>query len=89
MVDFCSLTNVYCYNSDYIQQFKNSLLLAVLKGSKLMQLKLDATQSKIAGTKDFYVNTYGRIRAVTQSPEGKIYICTSNGSDDKIIEIAK
>lgn len=76
------------YNSDYIPQFKNSLLLAVLKGSKLMQLKLDATQSKIIGTKDFYVNTYGRIRAVTQSPGGKIYICTSNGSDDKIIEMA-
>ncbi|MDQ0639759.1 glucose/arabinose dehydrogenase [Pedobacter sp. W3I1] len=77
------------YNSDYIPQFKNSLLLAVLKGTKLMQLKLDDAQTKITGTKDFYVNTYGRIRAVCQSPEGKIYICTSNGSDDKIVEIAK
>ncbi|WP_293310054.1 PQQ-dependent sugar dehydrogenase [Pedobacter sp. UBA5917] len=77
------------YNNNYIPQFKNSLLLAVLKGTKLMQLKLDETQSKITGTKDFYVSTYGRIRAVCQSPEGKIYICTSNGSDDKIVEIAK
>ena len=77
------------YNSNYIPQFKNSLLLAVLKGTKLIQLKLDAGQTKITATKDFYVNAYGRIRAVTQSPEGKIYICTSNGSDDKIIEIAK
>ncbi|MFD2581020.1 PQQ-dependent sugar dehydrogenase [Pedobacter vanadiisoli] len=77
------------YNNDYIPQFKNSLLLAVLKGTKLMQLKLDDTQTKITATKDFYVNTYGRIRAVCQSPEGKIYICTSNGSDDKIVEIAK
>ena len=77
------------YNSDYIPQFKNSLLLAVLKGTKLMQLKLDDAQTKITGTKDFYINTYGRIRAVCQSPDGKIYICTSNGSDDKIVEIAK
>ena len=77
------------YNSNYIPQFKNSLLLAVLKGSKLMQLKLDDTQSKIMGTKDFYVNGFGRLRAVCQSPEGKIYICTSNGSNDKIIEITK
>ncbi|TCD08414.1 PQQ-dependent sugar dehydrogenase [Pedobacter frigidisoli] len=77
------------YNSNYIPQFKNSLLLAVLKGTKLMQLKLDDSQSKITETKDFYVNTYGRIRAVCQSPEGKIYICTSNGSDDKIVEISK
>ncbi|QIL41481.1 PQQ-dependent sugar dehydrogenase [Pedobacter sp. HDW13] len=77
------------YNSDYIPQFKNSLLLAVLKGTKLMQLHLDAAQTKITGTKDFYVNTYGRVRAVCQSPEGKVYICTSNGTDDKIVEIAK
>jgi len=102
---FCSLNNVAeplinwtptiapsglaYYNSDYIPQFKNSLLLAVLKGTKLMQLKLDDGQTKITATKDFYVNTYGRIRAVCQSPEGKIYLCTSNGSDDKIVEIAK
>lgn len=77
------------YNSNYIPQFKNSLLLAVLKGSKLVQLKLDESQSKIVGTKDFYVNSFGRLRAVCQSPEGKIYICTSNGSNDKIIEITK
>jgi len=77
------------YNADYIPQFKNSLLLAVLKGTKLMQLKLDETQSKIVGTKDFYVNEFGRIRAVCQSPEGKIYICTSNNNNDRIIEITK
>lgn len=77
------------YNSDYIPQLKNSLLLALLKGSKLMQLKLDDSQTKIIGTKDFYVNEYGRLRAICQSPSGKIYICTSNGGDDKIVEISK
>jgi len=77
------------YTSDYIPQFKNSLLLAVLKNTKLMQLKLDNAQTKIEGTKDFFVNTYGRMRDVCVSPEGKIYICTSNGTDDKIIEIYK
>ena len=54
-----------------------------------MQLKLDDAQTKIDGTKDFFVNTYGRMRDVCVSPEGKIYVCTSNGSDDKIIEIYK
>ena len=77
------------YNSNYIPQFKNSLLLALLKDSKLMQLTLNADQTKIETTKSFYVNEFGRLRAVCQSPEGKIYICTSNGSNDKIIEIAK
>lgn len=82
-------SGVAYYNSNYIPQFKNSLLLAVLKNTKLMQLKLDDTQTKIDGTKDFFVNTYGRMRDVCVSPEGKIYVCTSNGSDDKIIEIYK
>ncbi|KQS34453.1 sorbosone dehydrogenase family protein [Pedobacter sp. Leaf194] len=77
------------YTSDYIPQFKNSLLLAVLKNTKLMQLKLDDGQTKIEGTKDFFVNSYGRMRDVCISPEGKIYVCTSNGNDDKIIEIYK
>lgn len=77
------------YNSNYIPQFKNSLLLAVLKGAKLVQLQLDNSQSKIIASKDFFVNSFGRLRAICQSPEGKIYICTSNGSNDKIIEITK
>ncbi|SFH46811.1 PQQ-dependent sugar dehydrogenase [Pedobacter insulae] len=77
------------YDSDYIPHFKNSLLLALLKGAKLMQLKFDDTQTKIVGTKDFYVNEFGRLRAICQSPTGKIYICTSNGNNDKIIEISK
>ncbi|RZJ81158.1 MAG: PQQ-dependent sugar dehydrogenase [Flavobacterium sp.] len=77
------------YNSDYIPQFKNSLILSLLKDSRLMQLKLNEEQTKIESTKSFFVNEFGRLRAVAQSPEGKIYICTSNGSNDKIIEISK
>ncbi|MDQ8006445.1 MAG: PQQ-dependent sugar dehydrogenase [Pedobacter sp.] len=78
------------YNSNYIPQFKNSLLLCLLKGSRLMQLKLNDAQNAIVETKDFFVGDFQRIRAVTQSPEGKIYICTSNGdAKDQIIEISK
>ncbi|MEJ2880339.1 PQQ-dependent sugar dehydrogenase [Pedobacter sp. GR22-6] len=77
------------YNSDYIPQFKNSLLLVTLKASKLVQLKLNAAGDQIESQKDFYVNAYGRLRAICQSPEGKIFLGSSNGSDDKIIEISK
>ncbi len=77
------------YNSNYFPQFKNSLLLALLKGSRLMQLKLNDAQTAIVETKDFFVGEFGRIRAVTQSPEGKVYICTSKGSGDQIVEISK
>lgn len=76
------------YNADFIPQFKNSLLLVSLKGSKFIQLKLNAAGDKIEGSKDFFVSEFGRLRSICQSHDGKIYIGSSNGSD-KIIEIAK
>lgn len=82
----CGLTY---YNSNFIPQLKHSLLLVSLKGSKLTQLRLDATGDKILSSQDFLAGEFGRLRSICQSPEGKIYIGTSNGSSDRIIEIAK
>lgn len=75
------------YNSDAIPQWKNSLLLAVLKDSELLQLKLNAAGDKIDGANVFYKSTYGRMRDVCVAPDGKVYIITSNGNNDKIIKI--
>lgn len=82
----CGLTY---YNSDLIPQWKNSLLMVSLKATKLTQLKLNETGDQIASSTDFFVNNFGRLRAICQSPDGKIYIASGNGSNDKIIEIAK
>jgi len=76
------------YNSDYIPQWKNSLLMVTLKGTKLVQLKLDESGDKITGSTDFFINQFGRLRAICQSPEGKIYLATSEGTADKIIEVS-
>ncbi|HMI01466.1 MAG TPA: PQQ-dependent sugar dehydrogenase [Pedobacter sp.] len=77
------------YNSDYIPQWKNSLLLVTLKASKFIQLKLNSSGDQVTGTKDYFLNEFGRLRAICQSPDGKVYIASSNGSNDKIIEITK
>lgn len=76
------------YDKDQIPQWKNSLLLAVLKNSRLIQLKLNTARTGIDSTFEFYVNKYGRMRDVCISPEGKVYVCTDNGNDDKIVEIS-
>jgi len=76
------------YDKNQIPQWKNSLLLAVLKDSKLIQLKLNTARTGIDSTFEFYVNKYGRMRDVCISPEGKVYVCTDNGNDDKIVEIS-
>lgn len=77
------------YNSDLIPQWKNSLLLVALKNSRLYQMKLDNEFSKITNTNEYFTNKYGRMRDLCISPQGKVYICTSNGSNDKVIEISK
>lgn len=75
------------YNNDAIPQWKNSLLLAVLKDSELLQLKLNTAGDKIDAVNVFYKSAYGRMRDVCVAPDGKVYIITSNGSNDKIIKV--
>ncbi len=75
------------YNSDLIPQWKNSLLLATLKDKRLHQLKLSDDFNSITGTNQYLVDKYGRLRDICISPAGKVYVCTSNGGNDKIIVI--
>lgn len=77
------------YNKDLIPQWKNSLLLATLKDATLYQLQLDNTHSTVTTTNKFFSGKYGRLRDICISPDGKVYFCTSNGSNDKIIEVTK
>ena len=76
------------YNNNLIPQWKNSLLLVALKNSRLYQLKLDNSFTAITETNEYFTNNYGRMRDVCISPDGKVYICTSNGGNDKIVEIS-
>jgi glucose/arabinose dehydrogenase len=83
------------YNTDLIPAWKNSLLVTSLKGSRVTQLQLSADGKNVVKATDFYVNTYGRLRDICISPEGKVYIAVSNkdgrgtpkADDDKIVEI--
>ncbi|MCL5992479.1 MAG: PQQ-dependent sugar dehydrogenase, partial [Bacteroidetes bacterium] len=83
------------YNYDLISEWKNSILLVALKGSKLVQIKLDETGNHVVSQTNYFSGKFGRLRDVCISPDGKVYIATSNkdgrGSpaavDDRIIEI--
>jgi PQQ-dependent dehydrogenase (s-GDH family) len=77
------------YNHTAIPQWKNSLLLVSLKNARLYQLQLDASLKTIISTNEYFTNNYGRLRDLCISPAGKVYICTSNGSNDKIVEVYK
>ena len=75
------------YNNDLIPQWKNSLLLATLKNTRLYQMKLDNSFTAITSTDEFFNGKYGRLRDLCISPGGRVYICTSNGGNDQIVEI--
>jgi mono/diheme cytochrome c family protein len=87
------------YNSDKIPEWENSLLLTTLKGKSLRVLKLNEQGDKVVDEKIYLENVYGRIRDICISPEGDIYISTSNRDwnpmieptaiDDRILRIAR
>lgn len=82
------------YDHPMFPQFQKSLIMATLKDSKLYKLKLNATLDGIDSTIVISGVSYGRLRDICISPEGRIYISTSNSNAsgtgtriDKIIEI--
>jgi glucose/arabinose dehydrogenase len=80
------------YDHPAIPGWRGSLLLGTLGGSRLMQLTLDASGLTIPSRTDF-LSGFGRLRAVCVSPQGKVYIGTSNrdgrgipaSTDDRIL----
>ncbi|QNL49290.1 PQQ-dependent sugar dehydrogenase [Olivibacter sp. SDN3] len=87
------------YNYATIPEWKNSLLLATLKGNSIRVLQLNPNQDKITVDYPIFQQVFGRIRAICTSPEGEVYFSTSNKdwnpngiaeeADDKIIRISK
>ena len=75
------------YNHDEIPQWKNSLLMVTLKDQTLRQLKLSSDQTSILSESEFYRSEFGRLRSICISPDGQVFIGTSNGSNDRIIAI--
>jgi aldose sugar dehydrogenase len=77
------------YNGAAIPQWKNSLLVAILKNRRLMQLKLDPTGTYVVEMRDYFINQFGRIRDICIAPTGRVFICTdAGGNTGQIVEIS-
>lgn len=77
------------YNHKALPQLKNSLILATLKDQTLYQLKLNSSGNGIDEIKELFRGTYGRLRDICIAPDGRIFVATSNGSNDKILVLKK
>lgn len=65
-----------------------ALVVAALKGSKVIGLGLDAA----GGVTGVLVppeldGTHGRLRSVVQGPDGALYVTTDNGTDDALLRV--
>jgi glucose/arabinose dehydrogenase len=81
--------------SDKIPGFKNNFLFGCLRGNGIIRVIVDENDNaKVKSYEKFAVN-YGRIRDITEGPDGFIYFSTSNRDgrgnvregDDKIYRI--
>jgi glucose/arabinose dehydrogenase len=73
-----AVAGITAYNSPAIPQWANSLLMVSLKAGKLTNLQLNAAGDQVASQSDLWTGTYGRLRAICVSPQGKVYLTTSN-----------
>jgi aldose sugar dehydrogenase len=77
------------YNADNIPEWKNCLLVTTLKNRRLYVMKLNEARDKIENVSEYFKDYFGRLRDVCVAPDGKVYIGTTNGGGDQIIEISK
>lgn len=78
------------YHFDAIPQWKNCLLMLTLKDASLRALQLSRDGQSITAQQTWFKSRFGRLRDICISPTGKVYLCTSNGSNgDLLVEISK
>lgn len=86
------------YKSDVIPEFKNNFFFGCLRGSGIMRVVVDENNpEKIISNKMLDKVDFGRIRDVSEGPDGAIYFSTSNQDgrgqvrkrDDKIYKIVR
>ena len=65
----------------------NSLLVCQLKESDLRRFSVAGDGSPVTFHALLFNNTWGRLRAAVLGPGNKLYITTSNGSNDKVVRI--
>ncbi|EGT3616518.1 PQQ-dependent sugar dehydrogenase [Clostridium perfringens] len=74
---------------------KDNLLVATLRGQKLLVMSFDESGTKATNIEALFQNRYGRLREAIVAQDGSIYISTSNRdgrgnpaiNDDRIIRI--
>ena len=89
----CAPASGTFYRGSLFQQFRGNFFFGCLRGERIIRVVLDGR--KVVSQEDLLKGKYGRIREVTEGPDGAIYFSTSNrdgrGSaakdDDRILKL--
>jgi glucose/arabinose dehydrogenase len=80
-----AVSGIEFYDHEAIPEWRGSILVTSLKrdsrkhyGQRLVQLRLDQGGEKVIEANDYLVNAFGRLREVMSSPDGRVFIFTSN-----------
>ena len=76
------------YYSDKIPEWEGKFLVATLRGEHVMVLDLDLENGVVNSAEKIFQGDYGRIRNLVQSPDGDVFMLTSNNDNDKILQIS-
>ena len=78
------------YNYNRIPEWKSCLLMVMLKDASLKALKISPDGRSVVSEQTYFKPRFGRLRDICISPDGKVYLCTSNGSGgDMLLEVVK
>lgn len=67
------------YSSDLIPEWKDNLLMTAMKQqATLVVMKLSPDRTRIISEERFFQGVFGRLRAVCVSPDGRVFIGSSN-----------
>jgi len=83
------------YENDRIPEWNNSLLIAALRQQLIVVAKLSEDGLEVIESTELFSDVFGRLREVMVSPDGRVFIGTSNwdaygdkrNNSDKIIEL--
>ena len=68
--------------------WNGDLFMATLRGQSLYRLELDAS-GRVTGSTRLLQGQYGRLRHVGAAPNGTLWLLTSNGQNDRVLQVTR
>ncbi|MFT5512904.1 MAG: glucose/arabinose dehydrogenase [Bacteroidia bacterium] len=73
-------SDIIWYDNWAIPEFRNKLLMTVLKDKSLIVFEFNEAGDSVISEKKYFKNEFQRLRDICVSPNGKIYLATSGSS---------